>query len=182
MTSEQLSGAHIVETEDDLRKGDVGKKPSEVIAAGSALLYLRSYIQGEEKNHKAKMKLSVFQNYGWNRHLSMYAGITTEESEEQGKMANRKIFCYWYRGGVKWKHGKNCQDTEKWESGWKEKKNTDLLLRSSLEKQELVTQIRWWQRCEVDGRFQRCYSMVYINRYYKYLKKPNNSYSRILCM
>lgn len=50
MTSEQLSGAYIEETEDNLRQGEVGKKPSEVTAAGSALFYLRSYVQGEEKN------------------------------------------------------------------------------------------------------------------------------------
>jgi len=42
VTSEQLSGAYIEETEEDLRKGEAGRKPSEVIPAGSALLYFRS--------------------------------------------------------------------------------------------------------------------------------------------
>lgn len=44
------------------------------------------------------------------------------------------------------------------------KKNTKCLLRSSLEKGELVMQIRRWQRCEVDGSGQKFYSVVYINR------------------
>lgn len=47
VTSKELSGVYTAEIKDSLGKGEVGRKPSEVIVSGSVLFYFKTYRQEE---------------------------------------------------------------------------------------------------------------------------------------
>lgn len=78
MTSEELSGVYTAEIKDDLEKGEVGRKPSEVIVSGNALFYFRSY--GQEENsaemwEQNEVKCRISKNVDETCMSSMYVGM-----------------------------------------------------------------------------------------------------------